>query len=385
MIVGKDKDIELNNPVDVLTSDIETEEFEVNMGPQHPSTHGVLRLVLKLDGEVVKKIIPYIGYLHRNHEKIAENRTYMMYIPYSDRLDYVAAMNMNMGYCSTVEKLAGIQIPDRAEYIRVIMCELNRIASHLVWLGTYALDIGAWTPLLYCFREREKILDLFEMTCGQRLTYNYFRIGGVNVDLPLGFIEQAQSFVSYCRPRIKEYEDLLSDNVIFVNRTKGIGVLSKEMAINYGVTGPNLRASGVNWDVRKNEPYSIYHKFNFTIPTGTTGDCWDRYIVRIEEMRESLKIVEQALETIPAGEVIAKVPRVTRPPVGELYFRTEAPRGELGFYIVSDGTPKPERLKIRAACFSNLSVLPELARGWKIADIVAIGGSLDMVMGELDR
>ncbi|MCX7918936.1 MAG: NADH-quinone oxidoreductase subunit D [bacterium] len=370
---------------DVLVSDIETEEFEVNMGPQHPSTHGVLRLLLKLDGEVIKQVTPYIGYLHRNHEKIAENRTYTMYVPYSDRLDYLASMNMNMGYCMAVEKLAGIQVPERAEYIRVIMCELNRIASHLVWLGTYALDLGAWTPLLYCFREREKIIDLFEMTCGARLTYNYFRIGGVRFDLPQGFIEHAQKCIAYCRSRIKEYEDLLSDNVIFVNRTKGIGILPKDMAINYGVTGPNLRASGVKWDLRKNEPYSIYPRFNFNIPTGETGDCYDRYKVRIDEMRESLKIVEQALENIPDGEIMAKVPRVIRPPVGELYFRTEAPRGEIGFYIISDGTPKPYRLKIRSACFSNLSVLPEIAKGWKVADIVAIGGSLDMVMGELDR
>lgn len=230
---------------DIASSDIETQEFEVSMGPQHPSTHGVLRLVLNLDGEVITKVIPYFGYLHRNHEKIAENRTYTMYIPYSDRLDYLSSMNMNMGYCGAVEKLAGIKIPERAEYIRVIMCELNRIASHLVWLGSYALDLGAWTPLLYCYREREKIIDLFEMTCGARLTYNYFRIGGVSADLPQGFIEKAQSFISYCRPRIKEYEDLLTENVIFLNRTKGIGILSPEMAINYGVTGPNLRATGI--------------------------------------------------------------------------------------------------------------------------------------------
>jgi NADH-quinone oxidoreductase subunit D len=381
----QEKTTEIESCADVASSDIETQEFEVSMGPQHPSTHGVLRLVLNLDGEVITKVTPYFGYLHRNHEKIAENRTYTMYIPYSDRLDYLASMNMNMGYCGTVEKLAGIQVPERAEYIRVIMCELNRIASHLVWLGTYALDLGAWTPLLYCFREREKIMDLFEMTCGARLTYNYFRIGGVSADLPQGFIEQAQSFASYCRPRIKEYEDLLTENVIFLNRTKGIGVLSKEMAINYGVTGPNLRASGLKWDLRKNEPYSIYHKFNFNIPTEPNGDCWDRYKVRIEEMRESLKIIEQALETIPAGEIMTKVPRIIRPPVGELYYRTESPRGEIGFYIISDGTPKPYRMKVRSACFSNLSVLPELAKGWKIADIVAIGGSLDMVMGELDR
>lgn len=370
---------------DIASSDIETQEFEVSMGPQHPSTHGVLRLVLNLDGEVITKVIPYFGYLHRNHEKIAENRTYTMYIPYSDRLDYLSSMNMNMGYCGAVEKLAGIKIPERAEYIRVIMCELNRIASHLVWLGSYALDLGAWTPLLYCYREREKIIDLFEMTCGARLTYNYFRIGGVSADLPQGFIEKAQSFISYCRPRIKEYEDLLTENVIFLNRTKGIGILSPEMAINYGVTGPNLRATGIKWDLRKNEPYSIYHKFNFNIPTEKTGDCWDRYKVRIEEMRESLKIIEQAIETIPAGDIIAKVPRIIRPPVGELYYRTESPRGEIGFYIISDGTPKPYRMKVRSACFSNLSVLPELAKGWKVADIVAIGGSLDMVMGELDR
>ncbi len=370
---------------EAISPQIETEEFFVNMGPQHPATHGILRLLLKLDGEVLQEITPYIGYLHRNFEKICENRTYTQVIPYTDRLDYIGAMNNNLGYCIAVERLMGITIPERAEYIRVIMAGLNRVASHLVWLGTFALDLGAWSVLLYCFREREEIMNLYEETCGARLTYSYMRIGGVSRDLPDGFVEKAKRFVNYCRPKIDDYEALLSKNAIFLERTKGIGILPKELAINYGVSGPLLRGSGVQWDLRKEEPYSIYERFKFDVPVGTNGDCWDRYKVRIEEMRQSLRIAEQALNDIPEGETLAKVPRVIRPPKGEVYFRSESPRGELGFYIVSDNSPKPYRIKVRAPSFSNLSCISEICKGWKVADVVAILGSIDVVLGELDR
>ncbi|MEK7448370.1 MAG: NADH-quinone oxidoreductase subunit D [Planctomycetota bacterium] len=369
---------------------IETEEMIINMGPQHPSTHGVLKLVIKTDGEVVSEITPVIGFLHRGLEKIAERLKYQQFMPYTDRLDYLASMNCNFAYAATVEKLAGIQVPERAEYIRVIMAELNRIASHLVFLGTSGLEAGAWTPLLYGFREREKILDLFEMTCGQRLTYNYYRFGGVAQDLPAGFIEKAKEFCDYFEPKLKEYNDLLSYNRIFINRMAHIGVLTPETAIAYGVTGPNLRAGGVKWDIRKNEPYSVYQKFDFDIPVGRgevgeTGDAWDRYMVRIREMGQSLKIVRQALEMIPAGEYCAKVPRMFKPPAGEVYCRFENPRGDLGFYLVSDGSQNPYRLKIRAPSFSNLSVISVLGAGTMISDLIMIVGSLDIILPEIDR
>jgi len=366
-------------------SEIYTEEFFVNMGPQHPSTHGVLRLLLKMDGEVVLDMVPHVGYLHRSMEKIAENRTYFQYIPYTDRIDYSCSMFCNQGFVMTVEKLANVPVPERAEYIRVIMVELNRIASHLIWLGTFSLDLGAITPFLYCFREREKILDLFEMTCGQRLTYNYMRIGGVSRDITPEFIPMTKEFVKYFLPRVDEYEDILTDNPIFLSRTKGIGILDQETAIDNGVTGPSLRGTGLKWDLRKNEPYSIYDKFDFEIPSGKASDVWDRYTVRIKEMRESAKIVLQALERIPEGPIKTKTAAVFKPPEGEIYLRIEAPRGEMGFYIVSDGSPKPYRVKIRTGSFSNLTVLPIISRGWKIADLVAIFGSLDVVLPEVDR
>jgi len=365
--------------------EITTEYFDVNMGPQHPSTHGVCRFVLKMDGEQVVDLVPHIGYLHRSLEKIAENRTYLQYIPFTDRIDYVSAMFCNHGFVSAVEKLAGIQTPERAEYIRVIMMELNRIASHLVWLGTFSLDLGAITPFLYCFREREKILDLFEMTCGQRMTFNYMRVGGVSVDLPDEFIPKAKEFVNYFAPRVDEYEDILTHNPIFLARTKNIGILDQKIAINYSVTGPPLRGTGLKWDLRKNESYSIYDRFDFEIPTGTVSDVWDRYMVRIREMREANKIVRQALENLPAGDFKAKTPTVFKPPQGEVYFRIEAPRGEMGFYIISDGTTKPYRVKVRTGSFNNLMAMPILCKGVLIADIVAIFGSLDVVMPEVDR
>ncbi len=369
-----------------VKENITTEEFWVNMGPQHPSTHGVLCLELKLSGETVVDSIVHIGYLHRSIEKIAENRTYTQFIPFTDRLDYVASMNNNLAYVLAVEKLMNIEVTDRAKYIRVIIAELNRIASHLVGITTFVQDLGAFaTPLFYGFREREKIIELFDEICGNRLTYNYMRVGGMQFDFPKGADEKIRKIVKYMRPKIDDLESLFSSNAIFTARTKGVGPLSKEKAINYSVSGPNLRASGVKWDLRKDEPYLCYDKFDFDIPTGATGDSWDRYKVRIEEMRQSLRIIEQAIEGLPEGDPTVKVGRVIKPAPGEAYMRSENPRGELGFYIVSDGSPVPYRMKIRSPSFSNLAVLPELVKGVKIADVVCVLGSLDIVMGEIDR
>ena len=369
-----------------VKENIATEEFWVNLGPQHPSTHGVLYLELRMDGEVVVDCIPHIGYLHRSMEKIAENRTYTQFIPFTDRLDYVASMNNNLGYVLAVEKLANIEVSERAKYIRVIMAELNRVASHLIGIGTFVQDLGAFaTPLFYAFRERERIVEIFDEVCGQRLTYNYMRIGGVAYDLPKGVDEKIRDLIKYMRPRIDELEDLFTGNAIFLARTKNIGVIPKETAINYSVTGPNLRASGVKWDLRKEEPYLIYDKMQFDIPTGMEGDAWDRYKVRIEEMRQSLRIVEQAVLGLPEGDPTVKVGRVVKPPAGEVYMRTENPRGELGFYLVSDGSVIPYRNKIRGPSFLNLAVLPDIVKGTKIADLICILGSLDILMGEIDR
>ncbi len=370
---------------------MQTEEMLLNMGPQHPSTHGVLRLLLRMDGEVVHDIVPYVGYLHRSKEKIGESVTYQQFIPYTDRLDYLASMNMNFGFVLAVEKMLGLEIPERAEYIRVIMAELNRIASHLVSWGTFGLDMGAFTPFMYGFREREKIIDVFEKTCGARLTYNYMRIGGVSRDLPNGLEKEIRDFLDYFEPRIPEYHDLLSYNRIFVERTANVGVLPLDLAVAYGVTGPCLRASGLKWDCRVDDPYSIYDRFDFEIPVGsgemgTTGDAWDRYMVRIREMQQSARIVRQALDSLPSGDILGKVPKsIKTPKDAELYFRTEAPKGELGFYIISNGKAIPERLKIRSPSFSNLSVLQEIGRGSMVADLVAIVASLDIVLGEIDR
>lgn len=356
------------------------------MGPQHPSTHGVLRIELKLDGEVVVDSTPHIGYLHRSIEKIVENRTYLQVTPFTDRMDYLASMFNNLSYAMAVEKIANIEVPPRGQYIRTIIVELNRIASHLVGVGTFAQDLGAFaTPLFYCFREREKIMDLFESTCGTRLTYNYIRFGGVSQDLPPDFISGTRKFIKYMRPKLNDFEMLLTRNVILLARTKGIGVLTKDVAIDYAVTGPNLRGSDVKWDLRKEEPYLAYKDLDFDVPTGKNGDVWDRYKVRIEEIRQSLRIVEQALDKLPEGECNAKVAKFFKPPVGEAYSRIESPRGELGFYVVSDGTAKPYRVKARVPSFSNLAVVPYLIKGVKIADIVAILGSIDVVMGEIDR
>ncbi len=361
------------------------EEMYVNMGPQHPSTHGVLRLMLKLDGEVVTEIIPYIGYLHRCHEKIGENRIFTQIIPYTDRLDYLASMYNNFGFVLTVERLLGVTVPERAEYMRVILGELQRIASHLIWLGTFGLDLGNFTIFMYCFREREKILDLFESVCGQRLNYAFYRIGGMPLDFPDSFVADCKAFLEWFKPRLPEYDAVMTDNIIFQKRVQGLGILDAKTAVNYAISGPVLRASGIKWDLRRNDPYSIYDRFEFDIPVGSSGDVWDRYMVRRIEMEESVKIVEQALQGLPSGEIMTKMPKKLKPPVGDIYSRVETPRGELGFYIVSDGSEKPYRYKVRSPTFVNLSVLPVIGTGYFVADIVAILGSVDIVLGEVDR
>jgi len=382
----------------------------INMGPQHPATHGVLRVVLELDGEVIIKATPHIGHLHRGIEKLAESKTYHQSIPFTDRLDYTNAMGNNLAYVLAVEKLLGIEVPKRAQYLRVMMAELQRMAAHLIWLGTHAMDIGAWTLLLYTFREREQILRMFEEVAGGRLTPTYLRIGGVSKDLPDGITEKIKEFVQAFPDHIKEYETLLTKNIIWLKRTKGVGIISKEDAISWGVTGPTLRGSGVKYDVRKAFSYSSYDEFDFDIPIGSVGDVYDRYIVRLREMEWSNAIVEQALERLPKGPIIANDPRITlppkenvtsdiaalirqfkivsegfRPPVGEVYASVEASKGELGFYIVSDGSNRPYRFRIRTPSFANLSALPTMIEGGLIADVISAIGSIDIVLGEIDR
>ena len=370
---------------------IKTEEMVLNMGPQHPSTHGVLRLKIKTDGEIVSEIEPHIGYLHRCFEKHCENVTYEQVIPYVDRCDYLASMNNSHVWAMAVEKLMGIEIPERVEYIRVIMAELQRIASHLMAVGAMGLDLGGITPITYTFRDRERILDLFEYVSGARLLYNYIWIGGVAHDLPPNFVQHTRDFLDWFEPQIVEYDRLLTYNKIFIERTADVGVLPADVAINWGCTGPVLRASGVEWDLRRAEPYSIYDRFDFDVvvgkgEVGTVGDCWDRYWVRVEEMRQCVRIVRQALDQLPPdGDVHAAVPKKVRPPKGEIHFRAENPKGDLGFYIVSDGSPKPYRVKMRSPAFCNLSVINEIARGWMISDVIAVLGSLDIVLGEIDR
>jgi len=358
----------------------------ISLGPQHPSTHGVLRVAITVDGETVTSAQPDIGYLHRATEKLAEKRTYPQIIVLTDRLDYLAAMTNNWSYCLAVEKMLAVPIPERAEYLRIIVGELQRIASHCVFLGTYGIDIGAYTPFLVAFgRERERILDLFEELCGARLTYNYIRIGGVMADTPAGWEKKVREFVKEMWGHIQEYDTLLTYNPIFMDRTQNIGLMTPEMAVAWGITGPNLRATGFRADVRKDDPYSLYPQLKFDIPVGKQGDCWERYQVRVSEMRESLKMIEQCLDRIQPGEWMAKLPKVYRVPAGEGYGHLEAPRGDLGFYIISDGSPSPYRMHIRAPSFINLQVLQQLLKGWKVADVVAILGSVDIVLGEVDR
>ncbi len=369
----------------VETTELGADEIIINMGPQHPSTHGVLRVKLKLDGEKVVGSECVIGYLHRGVEKIAEHRSYQQFAPYVDRMDYVAAVSNGLGYCEAVEKLMGVEAPPRARVIRTILTELQRIASHLLWLGTHALDIGALTPLFYCFREREEILKIFEKYCGARLTTHAFRIGGLQYEAYDVLERDVERFCTDFEKKIEEYETLLTENRIWLGRTKGVGVITADQAIALGVTGPVLRASGVKWDIRKAMPYAAYDQYEFEIPTRKGGDTYDRYLVRLEEMRQSRRICLQAIQNIPTGPIMARVGKVLKPPPGEVYHSIEAPKGELGYYIVSDGTVQPYRVRVRPPSFINLQALDSMVQGHLVADVVAIIGTLDIVLGEVDR
>ena len=360
-------------------------DLMVNMGPQHPSTHGVFRLVIWVDGERIVRVEPHIGYLHRGSEKICESEQYNQIVTLFDRLDYVGNLNNELAFCLAVEKLTETVVPERAEYIRVILCELNRIASHMLFYGVYGLDAGATTPMLYGFRERERVQELFESVTGARMMHNYIRIGGVKEDVPADFEKNVRKLLDDLKQGVEECDSLLSQNEMFLARTKGVGVISGDEALDYGVTGPALRASGVVEDVRVTDPYSIYERFDFGIPVGSMGDCWDRYFVRVEEMRESIKIIEQALAELPKGEISAKVRRIVRPPAGDVFIRTESPRGDLGVYIVSDGSDKPYRVKVRPPSFANLQALEYMLKDTYIADAVLVLGSIDIIMGEVDR
>jgi NADH-quinone oxidoreductase subunit D len=365
---------------------LRTEPFIVNIGPFHPSSHGVFRMKVTLDGEVVIDVEPVFGYLHRGIEKLAEERTYTGVIPLTDRLDYLASMSNNLAYVLSVEKLAGVTVPERAEYIRVILAELQRMASHLISIGAFLNECGAFfTPFLYMFREREKIIDLFEMCSGQRLLYNYMRVGGFNQDVPDEFWPALKRFVDVMPGYFDEYERLLRENEVLLARSKGVGILPRELAIDCGISGPVLRGSGINWDIRKVDPYSVYNRLEFDIPTGTIGDCYDRYRVRMEEMRQSLRIVKQAMAQVPSGPVKAKVPYLLHPPGGEAYAHIEAPTGDLGFYLVSDNSIAPYRCHIRAPSLINLTALREMVVGWKIQDLIITFGSIAITMGEVDR
>ncbi|MBI1922071.1 MAG: NADH dehydrogenase (quinone) subunit D [Geobacter sp.] len=386
------------------------EKMTLNMGPQHPSTHGVLRLVLELDGEKIEKVTPHIGYLHRGVEKLAEHRTYHQTLPLTDRLDYLAPMSNNLGYVLAVEKLLGIEVPERAETIRVIMAELTRIKSHLVWLACHALDIGAMTVFLYCFREREAVMDIYEMISGARMTSNYFRVGGLSQDVPDGFEKRVRDFIDSFDANVDTYEGLLTKNTIWLQRTVGNGVISAEDAVDAGITGPALRGSGVDWDLRRDNPYSGYEKYKFQVPIGEKCDTFDRYKVRLVELREAAKIVRQALDFLKPGPILADLPQVCYPPKdavyntieglihhfkiasegflvpeGEVYQGIEAPKGELGYYVVSDGGNHPYRMRIRPPSFVNLSAIEKMSKGFMVADLVAVIGTLDIVLGEIDR
>ncbi|HXB61703.1 MAG TPA: NADH dehydrogenase (quinone) subunit D [Acidobacteriaceae bacterium] len=382
----------------------------LNMGPQHPSTHGVLRLLLEIDGETVIKCAPDIGYLHTGIEKTCEAKFYQQVVPLTDRIDYLCPMTNNLAYCLAVEKLIGLEIPERAEYLRVMLNELTRIQSHLVWLGTHAMDLGALTIFLYCFREREELLRIFENVSGQRMMTSYFRVGGLSLEPPIDFYAQVQAFLKMMPSKIDEYENLLSGNPIWIGRTKGVGHLTAEEAIALGVTGPPLRASGVDWDLRRDMPYSGYEKFQFKVPISNDGDVWARYVVRMDEMRESIKIAQQALDGLPNGPITADAPKIVLPdrekmktqmeslihhfkivtegfavPAGQVYQAVESPRGEMGYYVVSDGTAKPARVHMRNPSFATLQALETMCKGKLLADVVAVIGSIDIVLGEIDR
>ncbi len=365
---------------------LRTEPFVLNIGPVHPSTHGVFRLRATLDGEVIVDVEPIFGYLHRGVEKLAEERTYTGFIPLTDRMDYICSMTNNLAYVLAVEKLARIKVPERAEYLRIIMAELQRIANHLIAAGAFTNDCGAYfTPFLYMFREREKILDLFEMVSGQRLTYNYMRVGGVSQDIPEEFLPALRKFLDQMPGYIAEYERLLIGNEILLARSRGVGILSQETAINCAISGPVARASGVKRDLRKDDPCGIYNRFEFDIPIGSNGDSFDRFRIRIEEMKQSVRILNQAVAQIPAGPVRSEVPFLVRPPVGEAYAHIEGPKGELGFYLVSDGSIAPYRNHVRPPSLINLTALRQMLKGWKIQDAIVIFGSIDITMGEVDR
>ena len=364
----------------------EEDSFTINLGPQHPSTHGVLRVVLKMDGEYVETAEPVLGYLHRMQEKMGENRGYMQFLPNTGRMDYLGPMSFNAAYVCTVEKLCGIAVPERAEIIRTITIELNRVASHLLWLGAYLADLGGLTPFLYVFDDREQILDILEAIAGSRLTYCYMRFGGLYNDVDEQFVEATRAFVKRMPARFKMYETLVTKNVIFINRTRGIGVLDSEKARKYGFSGPVLRSVGIPYDIRKVEPYAAYDRVSFEVPHETTGDALDRYMIRVHDMEVSMKIIEQALSMLSDGPFVTeKVPKKMKPPVGDVYHTVESPRGEVGVYIVSDGTDTPYRMRWRVPSFSNLIVFPYLARGTLIADAISILGSLDLVIPEIDR
>lgn len=365
-------------------AEIRTEEMLLNVGPQHPSTHGVFRVVVKIDGEIIKEATPVIGYLHRGTEKLTEDLNYQQIIPYFDRLDYLAAMLNNHSIVNAVEQAMDIQVPERAEHIRVLVSELNRIASHLLFLGAYLLDLGALSPFLYAFTEREWICEKFNQISGARLTYNYMRVGGVKYDAPEGWLDEIREWIPHFKEQMKMYHNLVTGNEIFLSRVRGIGKYDTETAINYGLSGINLRCTGYKWDLRKNKPYSIYDRFDFDIPVGQNGDCFDRYICHMREMEESLKIVEQVLEQMPDGPVMGKVPKILRVPAGEYYAAVEAAKGELGVYIVSEGKDKPYRLKIRRPSFDNLQILPSLLKDQNLANFIAILGATDIVLGEVD-
>ncbi|MBI4488819.1 MAG: NADH-quinone oxidoreductase subunit D [Deltaproteobacteria bacterium] len=367
-----------------------TEDMTINMGPQHPSTHGVLRFIVKTDGEVMREAIPDVGYLHRSIEKIGEKVTWHGFVPYTDRADYLAAMFANQGFCMAAEKLGGMGVTRRGEFCRVIACELNRIASHLISVGTFGQDIGAITPFLHALREREAINDLMEMICGARLTYNYIRIGGVGYDITRQTCDRITEFLDHFEPIVDEYNRLISYNKIFVERLVHVAPISREDAFQYNIVGPNLRACGVRWDIRRDIPYSVYPDLDFDIPVGTgekgtLGDCYDRYLVRIWEMQESCKIIRQCLKMLPEGPAIAKVPRKFKPPPGEVYVRIESSRGDMGFYVVSDGSEYPYRVRIRTGSFTAMSMTDKLSRGLMVADLVALIASLDVDAPEIDR
>jgi NADH-quinone oxidoreductase subunit D len=386
------------------------ERVILSMGPQHPSTHGVLRLVLELDGETVIRSLYDIGYLHTGFEKSFEDKTYAQGVTLTDRMDYLAPLSNNLAYCLAAEKLLELEIPPKGQWVRVLLTELTRVGSHLVWLGTHAIDIGAMSMFLYCFREREEILRLFEMVSGQRMMTSYFRIGGLALEPPLGWLDRVKKIVATFPERVDEYETLLTKNPIWLRRTQGVGTISAEDAVAVGLSGPSLRGSGIEWDIRKKQPYSSYEKFDFNVPTRSEGDVYARYLVRVAEIRESLKIVRQAMEGMPEGPVKANAPHIVlpdresmktsiealiyhfkivtegfHPPVGEVYQAIESPRGELGIYMVSDGSPKPFRCHVRAPSFANLQALAKMIEGRLIADAVACIGSIDVVLGEIDR